>query len=64
VTVVPGHKEGPLAEECVLELARVVSCACCVVAGIHQDDATPDEIVSIVKNVRQGMDEIVLSLTS
>jgi hypothetical protein len=63
VTVVPGHKEGPLAEECARALAQVVQCTCCVVAGIHQDEATPDEIATIVKNVRQGMDELVSSLT-
>ena len=59
LTVLPGHKEGPLARDCAIKLAPAAGCTCCAVVGIHQDQATPDEIAAIVENVRQGMDELV-----
>lgn len=64
VTVVPGHKEGPLAEECARALAEAAQCTCCVVAGIHQDEATPGEIAAIVENARQGLALIIRRIQS
>lgn len=54
VLALPGHKEGPLAQECALLLARAGGRACAVVAGIHQERATPQEIFEILANVRLG----------
>lgn len=48
------HREGPLAEECAAMIAQATGRTCAVVAGIHQDEATPEEIAQIVANVRQG----------
>lgn len=62
LTVVPGHKEGPLAEAAATALARAAGCTCAVVAGIHQDRATAGEIADIVVNVEQGVAELVASL--
>jgi CTP:molybdopterin cytidylyltransferase MocA len=53
--VLPPHKEGPLAAEAAAALARATGRTCVVVAGIHQDDATPAEIGRIVENVREGV---------
>lgn len=51
---VPGHREGPLAEEGAALLASAAGRSCVVVAGIHQDAATPEEIAAIVANARAG----------
>jgi gallate decarboxylase subunit D len=51
---VPGHREGPLAEEGAALLASAAGRGCVVVAGIHQDAATPEEIAEIVANARAG----------
>jgi myo-inositol-1(or 4)-monophosphatase len=51
-TILPGHKEGPLAAECAAALGRAIGSSCVVVAGIHQDRITPQEISAIVANVR------------
>lgn len=52
---VPGHKEGPLAAECAEAVALAAGCTCAVVAGIHQDEATGEEIGEIVANVRKAL---------
>ena len=62
LTIVPGHKEGPLARDCALKLAAAAGCTCCAVVGIHQDQAKPEEIAAIVEHVRQGVDELVRGL--
>ena len=52
---VPGHREGPLAAEAAVTLARATGRTCAAVVGIHQDNATSDEIREIVGNVREGL---------
>ena len=49
-----GHREGPLAGECAETLGRASCRTVTAVVGIHQDNATQDEIAAIVANVRQG----------
>ncbi|MHB8078682.1 MAG: prenylated flavin chaperone LpdD [Candidatus Krumholzibacteriia bacterium] len=51
---VPGHREGPLAEEGAALLAAAAGRGCVVVAGIHREAATPAEIAVIVANARAG----------
>jgi len=60
--VVPPHKEGPLARECARLVAAAAGCTCVAVAGIHQDEATPDEIAAIVANARAGMRTLAAAL--
>ena len=55
VTVVPGHAEGPLAEEAAARIAAATGKTCVAIAGIHQDRATRAEIAAIVTNVQQGL---------
>jgi hypothetical protein len=55
VCVVPGHKEGPLADRAAHRLAGITGRTVVVVAGIHQDRATPAEIEAIVTNVEEGV---------
>jgi hypothetical protein len=60
--VIPPHKEGPLAEECARLVADAAGCACVAVAGIHQDEAAPDEIAAIVANAHSGMRRLAAAL--
>ena len=62
LTVVPGHKEGPLAEQAAAALSEAAGCTCAVIAGIHQDDATAEEIAAIVGNVNEGVARLARAL--
>ena len=62
-TVVPGHKEGPLAEAGAAVLAEATGRTCVAVVGIHQDQATSEEIAAIVANVRRGYEPLAAALT-
>jgi len=55
VTELPGHREGPLAVECSEILGRALGRTVAAVVGIHQDNATREEIAAIGANVRQGV---------
>ncbi len=55
LTVVPGHKEGPLAREGARRLAAASGRTCVAVAGIHQDHATAAEIATIVGHARDAL---------
>jgi hypothetical protein len=54
VVEMSGHREGPLAGECAEALGRASGRTIAAVAGIHQDNATREEIAAIVENVRRG----------
>ena len=56
---VPGHKEGPLAEHCARQLAQASGKVCVAVVGIHQDQATRQEIEDIVVHVKDGLQLLV-----
>jgi hypothetical protein len=62
LTVVPGHKEGPLAEQAATRLAAVADRTVVAVVGIHRDDATRAEIAAIVANVAQGVERLAEQL--
>jgi hypothetical protein len=64
VTEMPGHREGPLAGECAEILGRATGRTVVAVAGIHQDDATGEEISAIVANVRQGAGELAKTIAT
>ena len=56
---VPGHKEGPLARESAARVCRASGATCTAVVGIHQDNATREEIRAIVAHVEQGLDRLI-----
>ncbi len=58
LAVLGQHKEGPLAAECAAVISAATGRACAVVAGIHQDQATAEEIESLVANAKQGCGEL------
>jgi len=43
-------------------VAEAAGCTCVAVAGIHQDQATSEEIVAIVANARSGMRRLAAAL--
>ncbi len=55
----PGHKEDILAQGAALALARATGRTCVVVAGIHQDEATREEIEEIVANVDRAVEDLL-----
>ncbi len=58
VTELPGHREGPLAGECAEILGRASGRTVVAVAGIHQDNASREEIAAIVANARKGAEKL------
>jgi hypothetical protein len=62
LVLIPGHKEGPLAEAAASRLAVATGRTCVVIAGIHQEAATPAEISAIVANVRAGVEQLAARL--
>lgn len=62
VICVTGHKEDELARAAALKLAARFSCQTTVVAGIHIDDATGDDIKVLWKNYEIVMDKIMEGL--
>ena len=58
----PGHKEGPLALAAARRLAEAAGCTVAVVAGIHQDGITAEEIAGILRNVEKAVETLALSL--
>ncbi len=57
--VIPPHKEGPLAVEAAARVTAATGRACAAIVGIHQDDATREEITAITENVREGLDSLL-----
>jgi hypothetical protein len=57
--VLPGHREGDLAAEMARLAALSLKCTVTVAMGIHQDEATREEIDEIVRTVRRLMEEEV-----
>ncbi len=62
--VIPPHKEGPLAAECAALLAEAAGCTCAAAAGIHQDDATREEIETICANALAAARQLASALAA
>nr|MEE4266944.1 hypothetical protein [Candidatus Krumholzibacteria bacterium] len=59
LAVIPPHKEGPLALRCARRVARASGAHCAVVAGIHQNKVTPEEIAAIMRHVDLALDRLL-----
>ncbi|MBI4288849.1 MAG: hypothetical protein HY671_10525 [Chloroflexi bacterium] len=57
-----GHKDDAVAVEAAHTIAKAAKRAVCVMAGIHLDDITPQEIVQIGENCRGVVGELVSRL--
>lgn len=62
LTVVPGHKEGPLARLAARRLAAAAGRTCVCAAGIHLDAITPAEIAAVVANAERGVEMLAAAL--
>jgi hypothetical protein len=63
VIAVPGHKEDEIARAAARQLSRVLDATVVVSAGLHVDDATPEEIQTLVTNFNHLIDLIQADLT-
>lgn len=59
-----GHKEDIVAHDAAHHLAATFNCRVCVQAGIHIDNATPEEIQTLMSNYNNLMTKITTSLIS
>lgn len=62
LSVVPGHKEGPLALAAARRLAAAGRRTCVCVAGIHLDAITPAEIALVVARAERGVETLAREL--
>lgn len=56
---VPGHREDELAVECARLACEKYNKTVTVVAGIHIDQATKEDIKTAVQSVREAMQEVL-----
>jgi hypothetical protein len=54
-----GHKDDALAGEAAYLLSRSIRGPVCVIAGVHLDDITREEIDKILANARTAISEII-----
>jgi len=54
-----GHKDDAVAAEAAHTIAKATRNAVCVMAGIHIDNVTPQEIVQVVENCREIIANLV-----
>ena len=54
-----GHKDDALAREAAYLLSKSVKKPVCVIAGVHLDNITEEEIDEIMANTKTAIDEII-----
>lgn len=54
-----GHKDDAIALEVAHDIAKATRQGVCVMAGIHVDDITPQEIARVVENCRGVVGEMI-----
>lgn len=57
--VIPPHKEGPLARAAARLVAEKSGRHCVAIAGIHQDNITPEEIQAVLRNFEIALERLV-----
>ena len=48
VLTVPGHRDDRIAKDAAERISKRLGCNCAVVAGVHYDDITPQEIKDVL----------------
>ncbi len=59
VISLPGHKEDSLVFPIAARLSKTLKTNVCVIAGIHFEKPTPDQISDIIQNTRQLIDRLI-----
>ena len=62
VIALPGHKEDVLIFPLARRLSKSLGISVCVIAGIHFDHLTPDQIMDIVQTSESLADELITHL--
>ena len=62
VITMPGHRDDRIAKEAAEMLSKNVACNCVVVAGIHYDHISPEEINDIMLMCKSLLEELVKAL--
>lgn len=58
-----GHKDDAVAAEAAHAIVKAIRNAVCVMAGIHLDNVTPQEIQQVVENCRGAVGKLVAKIT-
>jgi hypothetical protein len=58
VLTVPGHRDDRIAKDAAERISRKLGCNCAVVAGVHYDNITPQEIKDVLILSSSLMDEL------
>lgn len=56
-----GHKDDAIAQMAAYQISRSLQKSVCVIAGIHLDDITRDEIERLVENATLAVDSFIKS---
>lgn len=64
VQTVPGHKDSEAAKGCAHRLCLASGQPVCVCAGIHVDNATPEQLRALVDNCEKVTDQMVALLSA
>ena len=59
VITIPGHKEDMIAKQGAEKIAKQLKTNCVLIAGIHIDNITKEEIETAVKNAEELIDELI-----
>ncbi|HEY3273394.1 MAG TPA: hypothetical protein VGJ92_06505 [Methanocella sp.] len=58
VLTVPGHRDDRIAKDAAERISKKFGCNCAVVAGVHYDNITPQEIKDVLIISNSLMDEL------
>ena len=56
---VPGHRDDIVAREAALKLCKVFNRPTCVIAGLHIDNASREEITALVSNAEGAVNKLI-----
>jgi gallate decarboxylase subunit D len=56
-----GHKDDAIAQKAAYTIAKSLKKPVCVIAGVHIDDITPEEIKQVLDNAETAVNEFIRS---
>lgn len=62
VMTAPGHRDDVVAGKAALDLCKAMRCNVGVTAGLHIDNATQEEIMTLVTNVKDAVNILIKKL--
>ncbi|MGD0856532.1 MAG: hypothetical protein ABSA18_12110 [Dehalococcoidia bacterium] len=58
-----GHKDDAIAQQAAYLISKTFRCTCCVMAGVHVDSITKQEIAIVLKNTNAAIDDLLKELS-